>query len=61
MGEYGTYGIGGIVVTTVNSGAGGSFSATYAIPAALVGRSKIAIRLESANGYYYAYNWFYNN
>ena len=61
MGEFGTMGIGGIVVTTTDSASGGSFSKTYAIPAALAGRSKIAIRLESANGYFYAYNWFYNN
>ncbi|KAF0109973.1 MAG: hypothetical protein FD147_1945 [Chloroflexi bacterium] len=61
IGEFGTRGIGGTVVTTVASGAGGSFNATYSIPAVLAGRSKIAIRLESATGYYYAYNWFYNN
>lgn len=62
MGEYGTLGIGGIVVTTaVDSGAGGNFTATYDIPAALAGKAKIAIRLDSASGYYYAYNWFYNN
>lgn len=61
MGAYGTYGIGGILVTSVSSGAGGNFSATYSIPSALAGLDKIAIRLETANGYYYAYNWFYNN
>jgi len=61
MGEYGTLGIGGILVTTVNTGAGGNFTATYDIPAALAGKEKIAIRLDSASGYYYAYNWFYNN
>ncbi len=60
MGAYGTLGIGGTVVTTTNSGAGGSFNATYSIPADLKGASMIAIRLESASGYY-AYNWFYNN
>ena len=61
MGEYGTLAIGGIVVTTVDTGAGGNFSATYDIPAALAGKSRIAVRLDSASGYYYAYNWFYNN
>ena len=61
MGEYGTLGIGGILVTTVNTGASGNFTATYDIPAALAGKAKIAIRLDSASGYYYAYNWFYNN
>ncbi len=61
MGDYGTYGIGGIQVATVDTGSGGSFSATYDIPGALVGRAQIAIRLETSNGYYFAYNWFYNN
>ncbi len=59
MGAYGTLGIGGIEVATLNSGAGGSFSATFSIPAALAGSAQIAVRLESAGGYY-AYNWFYN-
>jgi hypothetical protein len=61
MGEYGSLGVGGTVITTYDSGAGGSFSATYPIPAALAGLTKIAIRLESATGYYYSYNWFWNN
>jgi hypothetical protein len=60
MGAYGTLGIGGIVVTTTDSGNGGSFTATYDIPAALKGAAKIAIRLESTSGGFYAYNWFYN-
>lgn len=61
MGEYGTLGAGGTQVTVVSSGTGGNFTTTYLIPAALGGRSRIAIRLESTSGYYYAYNWFYNN
>jgi len=60
MGAYGTLGIGGIVVTTTDSGSGGSFVATYNIPAALKGFAMIAIRLESSTSGYYAYNWFYN-
>lgn len=61
MGAYGTLGIGGTEVATLSSGDGGSFSATYNIPAALAGSSRIAIRLESSTSGYYAYNWFYNN
>jgi len=61
MGKMWTQGIGGIEVTTFNSGAGGGFEATYNIPAALAGEQRIAIRLESSTGYYYAYNWFWNN
>lgn len=61
MGTYGSYGMGGVPVTSVSTGSGGSFSATYSIPGSLAGLDKIAIRLETTNGYYYAYNWFYNN
>jgi hypothetical protein len=61
MGTYGTRGVGGIVVTTTDSGVGGSFVASYNIPAALKGSTMIAIRLESASSGYYAYNWFNNN
>jgi hypothetical protein len=60
MGAYGTYGIGGIVVSTTDSGTGGSFVATYTIPVALKGSAMIAIRLENASSGYYAYNWFHN-
>ena len=61
MGAYGTLGVGGTVVGTQDSGAGGSFTATYTIPAGLANADRIAIRLESAASGYYAYNWFYNN
>jgi len=61
MNYFGTLGASGTIVTTVNSGSTGSFSGTYTIPASLVGQVKIAIRIETANGYYYAYNWFWNN
>jgi hypothetical protein len=59
MGAYGTQAVGGIVVGTTNSGAGGSFEETYAIPASLAGSYRIAIRMDSPGGYF-AYNWFYN-
>jgi len=61
MGEYGSYGVGGVVVANTNSGSSGSFVATYSIPSTLAGREKIAIRLQSPTSGYYAYNWFYNN
>ena len=61
MGYMGTKGIGGTVVDTQASGGGGSFTATYNIPAALQGQYQIAIRLQSPTSGYYAYNWFYNN
>ncbi len=62
MNYIGTHGINGIVVDTIDSGAGGSFKATFAIPKALKGQYQIAIRLQSTSGSgYYAYNWFYNN
>lgn len=59
MDVAGNLGIDGIVVKEFNSGSGGTFQATYNIPAELRGVKTIAIRLESASGYY-AYNWFNN-
>ncbi len=61
MGAYGTEGVGGTLVATTNSGAGGTFQATYAIPAVLQGSQRIAILLQSTTGGFYAYNWFWNN
>lgn len=60
MGPMGTLGINGYLVATTNSGAGGSFTATYTVPAQLKGSYQISIRLQSKEGYY-SYNWFYNN
>jgi len=60
MGTYGTLGIGGIEVGTTFSGTGGTFTATYSIPAALKGSARIAIRLDATSGGYYSYNWFWN-
>lgn len=61
MAARGQHAIGGIVAGTQESGAGGRFTATYTIPAALAGLDQIAIRLENTSTGYYAYNWFYNN
>jgi hypothetical protein len=62
MGPMGTRGVNGIKAATISSGSGGSFTATFPIPAALHGSYQIAIRLQSNTGSgYYAYNWFYNN
>lgn len=52
---------GGILVTSVSSGSGGTQSFTFNIPSSLAGVPQIAIRLESPSSGYYAYNWFYNN
>jgi hypothetical protein len=60
MGAMGTRGVNGILVSTIESGDGGSFTATFDIPAALKGSDRIAIRLESTTGGYFSYNWFYN-
>ena len=60
MGKYGTKGVGGINVGSTNSGSGGALTATYTIPASLVGETQIAIRLQSSSSGYFAYNWFWN-
>ena len=61
MGVMGSKAINGTLITTVNSGAGGTFTATYNIPSGLKGLYQIAIRLQSPSSGFYAYNWFYNN
>jgi hypothetical protein len=61
MEKYGGRGINGINVGTTTTGTGGSISATYTIPASLVGETRIAIRLQSPTSGYFAYNWFWNN
>jgi len=62
MGPFGSKGVGGIVVGTTNSGAGGALNATYNIPAQLKGAYQVAIRMQTSHAYpYFAYNWFYNN
>ncbi|MGB9669186.1 MAG: hypothetical protein ACPL3P_00535 [Anaerolineales bacterium] len=61
MNYMGTRGVNGIVVDTIDTGAGGSFKVTFPIPKALKGQYQIAIRLQSPSSGYYAYNWFYNN
>ncbi|MDX1616467.1 MAG: hypothetical protein R3300_19310 [Candidatus Promineifilaceae bacterium] len=62
MGAFGTRGIGGISVGTLDSGSGGELEATYNIPADLAGTGRIAIRVQTDHADpYFAYNWFYNN
>jgi hypothetical protein len=60
MGAYGTLAVGGMEVATTDSGNGGSFTATYNIPDALKGSRRIAIRMDSSQGFF-AFNWFWNN
>jgi len=60
MGFMGTAGIGGYIVETINSGAGGQLALTFNIPAALYNQHQISIRMVSIQTGYYAYNWFYN-
>jgi hypothetical protein len=60
MNTYGTLGVGGTKVASVDSGAGGALTFTFDIPSGLKGLQKIAIRLEATSGGYFSYNWFYN-
>jgi hypothetical protein len=61
MGPMGTQGLGGIQVTTVDTGSGGAKQFTFTVPAALKGSYQIATRMQSPASGYFAYNWFYNN
>lgn len=60
MNYMGTLGLGGAIVGQLNSGAGGSVTATYPIPDYLKGQVQIAIRADSYQGYY-SFNWFWND
>ena len=59
MGDYGSRGITGYFVTTLDSGEGGIQRYTFDIPSALHENDRIAIRLQSRQGFY-SFNWFYN-
>ena len=62
MGYMGTRAINGIYSGEFDSGAGGSQTFTFSIPAELYGQQKIAIRFQSTTGSgFYAFNWFWNN
>ena len=60
MGPYGSYGMGGTQVATLSSESGTTHTGSYNIPANLKGLDRIAIRLQSSDNTYYAYNWFFN-
>ena len=60
MDVRGNRAIGGTVVGTLESGSGGTLTATFNIPQSLRGTSQIAIRLDSTTGGYFSYNWFVN-
>lgn len=60
MGRIGSRGVNGTKVASIDSGNGGTFSATFDIPANLKGSYQIAIRVQSQTSGHFAYNWFYN-
>jgi hypothetical protein len=60
MDVRGNRAIGGTVVGTLESGTGGTLTATFNIPESLRGTSQIAIRLDSTTGGFFSYNWFVN-
>jgi hypothetical protein len=59
MGPYGTRGLGGTMLGTFNTDAGGQMTLVFNIPATLKGFSPIDIRIEFPDGRY-AFNFFYN-
>jgi hypothetical protein len=60
IGAYGTLGVGGTLAATQTTDSTGEFTATYNIPAGLVGADRLAIRFESTATGYYCYDWFNN-
>ncbi len=61
MGPMGTRAVNGYYVGTIDSGAGGTFVATFNIPPELMNLNRIAIRTQNLYTGYFSYNWFYNN
>ncbi len=61
MNKFGTLGVGGTKIETVQSGAGGELTFTFNVPDALKNETLIAIRLQSPKTGYYSYNWFVNS
>ena len=61
MGPIGSKGVGGFIVAEKATGASSTFTETFTIPAGLYGADRIAIRFQSQNTPYYAYDWFYNS
>jgi hypothetical protein len=61
MAPFGNKAIGGIIVATFDTGDESTFTKKFEIPAGLQGISPIAIRFESKNSTYYAYDYFYND
>jgi hypothetical protein len=61
MGEYGTYGMGGDLVSKLTTNDGGTFLATFPIPDELYNEDRIAIRFQSLSGKSVWWNWFIND
>jgi hypothetical protein len=61
MGEYGSYGMGGELVSKLTTNKGGTFLATFPIPEDLSHEDRIAIRLQSDSGKSVWWNWFDNS
>jgi hypothetical protein len=60
IGKFGTKGVGGVKVDTFDTDGTGKFTKTFSIPASLEDEGKLAIRFQSPNSGYYAYDWFVN-
>ncbi len=61
MGEYGSYGYGGTLVSKLTTNDGGTFLATFPIPEDLYDEDRIAIRFQSESGKSVWWNWFFND
>jgi hypothetical protein len=60
MGLQGTRGIGGERVEFINSGSGGTFTRTFAIPEELRSQQRIVVRLQGTTTTWFAFNTFTN-
>ena len=60
VGKFGTKGVGGVKVDTFDTDSTGKFTKTFSIPASLKDEGYLAIRFQSPDSSYYAYDWFVN-
>jgi hypothetical protein len=60
MAPFGTEGIGGEIVSEYTTDDNGTFTTTFDIPPSVQGLWMIALRFESTNTDYFAFNFFYN-
>jgi hypothetical protein len=61
IGKFGTKGVGGVKVDTIDTNNSGTFTDTFDVPSSLKSEHLLAIRFQSPDSNYYAYDWWTND